>query len=160
MGLQPSPYYFFSSVFRSSVFCILRASSGPRRRRLFATFSPAMASLQRSALFEAIQKHDPHSVSIVHSVSGRTFRYGSLLHDVAAAKERLLQQTGRDDKSIVGERVAFLAENSYDYVGAHFSQAHDVFSWSKVLILVYSHPSELPRCQRHCGPSRTFIPCL
>lgn len=77
-----------------------------------------MASIQRSALFEAIQKHDSDSISVVHSLSGRTFQYGSLLNDVAAAKERLLQQTGRDEKSIVGERVAFLAENSYDYVGA------------------------------------------
>ena len=78
-----------------------------------------MASIQRSALFEALQNHDSQSTSVVHSLSGRTFKYGSLLHDVAAAKERLLQQTGRDEKSIVGERVAFLAENSYDYVGAH-----------------------------------------
>lgn len=75
-------------------------------------------SLQRSAFFEAIEKHDPNSISVVHSLSGRTFKYGSLLHDVAAAKERLLQQTGRDDNSIAGGRVAFLAENSYDYVGA------------------------------------------
>ena len=78
-----------------------------------------MASLQRSALFEALQQHDPKSTSIVHSLSGRTFQYGSLLHDVAKAKERLLQQTGKDEKGIEGERIAFLVENGYDYVGAH-----------------------------------------
>lgn len=81
-------------------------------------------TLQRSAFFEAIQKHNAQSPSIVHSKSRRTFKYGSLLHDVAAAKERLLQQTGKDERSIVGERVAFLAENSYDYVGARVSFEH------------------------------------
>ena len=78
----------------------------------------ASTPIQRSALFEALQKHDSDSTSIVHSLSGRTFKYGSLLHDVAAAKARLLKETGKDEKGIVGERVAFLAENSYDYVGA------------------------------------------
>lgn len=78
----------------------------------------APTPIQRSALFEALQTHDSDSTSIVHSLSGRTFKYGSLLHDVAAAKERLLKETGKDENGIVGERVAFLAENSYDYVGA------------------------------------------
>ena len=78
-----------------------------------------MAALQRSTLFETLQRHDADRTAVVHSLSGRSFTYGSLLHDVAAAKERLLRDTGRDDKSIVGERIAFLVENSYDYVGAH-----------------------------------------
>ena len=67
-------------------------------------------------LFQAIQKHDPDSVAIVHSDSGRTFKYGSLLHDVSAAKQRLLDAA--NGKPLSGERVAFLAENGYDYVGA------------------------------------------
>ena len=79
-----------------------------------------MAALQRSALFEAIQQHNPDSTAVVHSLSGRSFTYGSLLQDVAAAKEKLLIHTGKDESSIVGERVAFLIENGYDYVGAHF----------------------------------------
>lgn len=77
-----------------------------------------MAALQRSAFFEAIQKHDPDSTAVVHSLSGRSFKYGSLLQDVAAAKSRLLQTTGKNENSIVGERIAFLIENGYDYVGA------------------------------------------
>ena len=77
-----------------------------------------MAALQRSAFFEAIQKHDPDSTAVVHSLSGRTFKYGSLLHDVSAAKDRLLRATGKDESSIVGERIAFIIENGYDYVGA------------------------------------------
>ncbi|KAK3057826.1 hypothetical protein LTR09_000901 [Extremus antarcticus] len=75
-----------------------------------------MAALQRSTLFETLQQHDRDSTAIVHSLSGRSFTYGSLLHDVAAAKKRLLEHTKRDEATIVGERVAFLIENSYDYV--------------------------------------------
>ncbi|EMC94734.1 hypothetical protein BAUCODRAFT_578721 [Baudoinia panamericana UAMH 10762] len=75
-----------------------------------------MAGLQRSAFFEAIQRHDPEHTAVVHSLSGRAFKYGSLLPDVAAAKDRLLRATGKDESSIVGERIAFLVENSYDYV--------------------------------------------
>ncbi|KAK1808854.1 hypothetical protein LTR12_016776, partial [Friedmanniomyces endolithicus] len=75
-----------------------------------------MLPLQRSPFLEAIQKHDPHSTAIVHSLSGRSFTYGSILQDVAAAKERLLQTTGKDENGIVGERIAFLVENGYDYV--------------------------------------------
>ena len=78
-----------------------------------------MAALQRSTLFELMLEHQQDSLAIIHSLSGRSFTYGSLLHDVATAKERLLQETGKDEKSIAGERVAFLIENSYDYVGAH-----------------------------------------
>ncbi|TKA68944.1 hypothetical protein B0A55_08235 [Friedmanniomyces simplex] len=75
-----------------------------------------MVALQRSPFLEAIQRHDPSSTAIVHSLSGRAFTYGSLLQDVAAAKEKLLQTTGKDESSIVGERIAFLVENGYDYV--------------------------------------------
>jgi malonyl-CoA/methylmalonyl-CoA synthetase len=80
-----------------------------------------MAALQRSALFEAMIDHKQDSLAILHSLSGRCFTYGSLLHDVSVAKEKLLKETGKDEKSIAGERVAFLIENSYDYVGAHCS---------------------------------------
>ncbi|KAK5110273.1 hypothetical protein LTR62_006126 [Meristemomyces frigidus] len=75
-----------------------------------------VAALQRSAFIDAISKHDPNSTAVVHSLSGRSFKYGSLLQDVASAKERLLQTTGKDESSIVGERIAFLVENGYDYV--------------------------------------------
>lgn len=80
-----------------------------------------MASLPRTALFEAISKHDPQSTAVIHSLSGRTFTYGSLLKDVAAAKQRLAQNAGKDEKDMRGERIAFLVENSYDYVGARMS---------------------------------------
>nr|POF24737.1 acyl-coa synthetase family member 3, mitochondrial [Quercus suber] len=75
-----------------------------------------MASLQRTAFFDAIQTHDPKTDVVVHSLSGRSFQYGSLLQDVALTKQRLLHATGKDEQSIEGERIAFLIENSYDYV--------------------------------------------
>lgn len=51
----------------------------------------------------------------MHSISGRTFKYGELLGDVSLARERLYEASGRKDLN--GERIAFLVENSYDYVG-------------------------------------------
>ncbi|KAI5268190.1 acetyl-CoA synthetase-like protein [Aureobasidium subglaciale] len=74
------------------------------------------APLPRTPLFEAIKSHDPESSAVIHSNSGRNFSYGSLLKDVAAAKQRLANDANRDADSLRGERVAFLAENSYDYV--------------------------------------------
>jgi malonyl-CoA/methylmalonyl-CoA synthetase len=72
-------------------------------------------SIQRSVLVEAIQKHNPSTTAVVNHDSGSVFSYGQLLRDTAYAKERLLQTAGRDD--IGGERVAFLVENGYQYVG-------------------------------------------
>lgn len=60
-------------------------------------------------------EHDPESTSVVHCLSGRTFRYGELLPDVARARDRIYEAAGRSD--LQGERIAFLVENSYDYMG-------------------------------------------
>lgn len=72
-------------------------------------------ALPRLAVFEAIAKHDPESTVVVHSLSGRRFRYGELLGDVCRTRDKLHEAAGKDD--IHGERIAFLVENSYDYVG-------------------------------------------
>ncbi|KAH8766790.1 AMP-binding enzyme-domain-containing protein [Diaporthe sp. PMI_573] len=72
------------------------------------------STLPRLPVFEAISGHDPDSTVVVHSASQRTFRYGELLGDVCRMRNRLLEAAGRDD--IHGERIAFLVENSYDYV--------------------------------------------
>lgn len=66
-------------------------------------------------LFDAIARHDPESTAVIHSVSGRRFQYGELLGDVCRARNRLREAAGRDDLN--GDRIAFLVENSYDYVG-------------------------------------------
>lgn len=79
-------------------------------------FGRRMAStLPNSAIFKTLASHKSDDLAIVHSQSGRTFTYGSLIHDVAAAKDVLWERGGR--KSLKGERIAFLAENGYDYVG-------------------------------------------
>ena len=94
----------------------------PRFSRAFSYTSAAMAAaLQRSAFFEAMRQHDPSTTAVVNNDSGVAFSYGSLLRDVSRAKERLLQETGKDEKSIAGERIAFMVENGYDYVGADSS---------------------------------------
>lgn len=77
-----------------------------------------LATLQKSAFTDAIQRHDPESTAVVHSLSGRSFKYGSLLQDIALRKGQILSETGKNEESVAGERIAFLVENSYDYVGA------------------------------------------
>ncbi|OHW92868.1 AMP-binding enzyme [Colletotrichum incanum] len=71
-------------------------------------------SLPRLPLFEAISRHDPESTAVIHSLSGRRFKYGELLGDVRRARNKLLDSAGKSDLN--GERIAFLVENSYDYV--------------------------------------------
>lgn len=74
-----------------------------------------MSSLPDRPLFRALRNHDPERTAVVHSVSGRTFTYGNLVAEVVRAKDRLAETTS--GKPLAGERVAFLAENSFDYVG-------------------------------------------
>ncbi|KAL2154976.1 hypothetical protein VTH82DRAFT_3652 [Thermothelomyces myriococcoides] len=72
------------------------------------------STLPRLPVFEAIARHDPDSTTVIHSRSGRRFRYGELLGDVCKVRNRLHEAAGKDN--IDGERIAFLVENSYDYV--------------------------------------------
>ncbi|PTB65994.1 acetyl-CoA synthetase-like protein [Trichoderma citrinoviride] len=77
----------------------------------------AAAALPRLPVFEAVARHDAASLAVVHSLSGRRFAYGQLLGDVRRARGRLLEARGRGHgEDLDGERVAFLVENSYDYV--------------------------------------------
>ncbi|MCJ1304423.1 hypothetical protein MMC08_007235 [Hypocenomyce scalaris] len=75
------------------------------------------STLPKLPVFEAIAGHDPQSTAVVHSTSGRRFTYGGLLTDVTEAKDRLRQAAG--DTNMDGQRVAFLVENGYDYVGSN-----------------------------------------
>jgi acyl-CoA synthetase (AMP-forming)/AMP-acid ligase II len=86
------------------------------------------STLPRLPIFEALSRHDPKSTVVVHSASGRKFTYGELLSDVAEGKEKLLKEGGG---VIDGERIAFLVENSYDYVGAQNSlPSYVCWDWS------------------------------
>ncbi|KAF9895227.1 hypothetical protein FE257_000129 [Aspergillus nanangensis] len=75
-----------------------------------------LSTLPNLPLFRALQNHDTSSPAVIHSVSQRSFTYGNLVTDIVHAKKRLLESTGGREDDIVGERIAFLADNSYDYV--------------------------------------------
>ncbi|KAG4031502.1 hypothetical protein MFRU_009g02730 [Monilinia fructicola] len=118
MPLQPPVVSMFCT--RRSFFLPRHLTSSLLRSPLKASlppvyFSARMAStLPKLPLFEAISSHDPKSTSVIHSVSGRRFTYGQLLHDVAERRDSLSNEAG--PKGLEGERIAFLVENSYDYV--------------------------------------------
>ena len=69
-----------------------------------------------ASTLRAIARHDPNSIAILHSVSGRHFTYGELYTDILQERDSLRSLAGSD--GLAGQRVAFLIENSYDYVGA------------------------------------------
>jgi len=74
------------------------------------------STLPRIPVFEAIASHDPQSTAVIHSKSGRRFTYGELLRDIADARNTIRHSAGK--QRMESERVAFLVENGYDYVGA------------------------------------------
>jgi malonyl-CoA/methylmalonyl-CoA synthetase len=89
-----------------------------QRCRSFSSSSACVTTkLLSPSIFQALADHDPKSPAIVHSASNKTFNYGNLVRDVALSSEKLLGQSGRTQLN--GERIAFVAENGYDYVGAH-----------------------------------------
>ena len=91
-------------------------------------------------IFRAIASHDPHSTAIIHSISNRSFTYGELLKDVEGAKIRLYHQlkaAAPDHEAVGGQRVAFLIENGYDYVGANVDLLCDI----SVVLIRDSDPS-------------------
>jgi len=148
-NLLPSVLSFSSSVgrFRSSVFLSTARVTNNR----------AMASLPRTPLFEAITKHDPNSVAVVHCISGRSFTYGHLLKDIIATKERIAKDAGRDAKGIEGERIAFVVENGYDYVGAHTPIHTPRIVRQPLIDTFHSEPLVNSRQQCYCSPSCSCI---
>lgn len=107
-----------------------------------------LSTLPRLPILEAVAAHDPESTAVVHALSRRRFTYGQLLPDVAAARDRLRDATA--GKPLTGERVAFLIENSYDYVGMlvpKLTNASVHVSLTGVLILRDMKP---PHERSHC----------
>lgn len=112
------------------------------QRSFVAPQSLRMAStLPKLPVFEAIANHNPQSTAVIHSKSGRRFTYGELLRDIADARNILRQTAG--EQRLEGERVAFLVENGYDYVGA--KQA--VFVPREVVLIACSNPAFHPQQQ-------------
>jgi malonyl-CoA/methylmalonyl-CoA synthetase len=85
------------------------------------------STLPRLPIFEAIASHDPYSTAVVHAISRRSFTYGELIKDVAEAKHKLHLEAGTD--RLDGQRIAFLVENGYDYVGAAACLAFEIFTY-------------------------------
>lgn len=97
-----------------------RAGSALRRRECGRWSSTTISALlPRLPILEAIASHDPKSTAIIHSVSQRSFTYGQLLQDVALAygKYDAIDSTTGGRNGLRGERMVFMVENSYDYVG-------------------------------------------
>lgn len=86
------------------------------------------STLPNLPLFAALKDHNPSRTAIVHSASSRSFTYGNLVADVLQAKQDLLSKAG--DKGLAGERIPFLIENSYDYVGISPSLFPFCFIWA------------------------------
>lgn len=99
----------------------LQPSTQTAYTRLFSTAKGLLAQLPNTHIFRALREHDPSSLAVVHSLSGQSFTYGNLTADVLRAKEDLDHKAAETKGKLSGERVAFMAENSYDYVGAYFS---------------------------------------
>ncbi|KAJ5778722.1 hypothetical protein N7520_001968 [Penicillium odoratum] len=77
------------------------------------SYTKLLSTLPNIPIFRALQNHDPSSLAVVHSASNRSFTYGNLVADVLRVKDDLERKASG---KLSGERVAFLAENSYDYV--------------------------------------------
>ncbi|KAK5992544.1 Acyl-CoA synthetase family member 3 [Cladobotryum mycophilum] len=75
-----------------------------------ASSSTSTSVLPRLPIFEAVARHDPESIAVVHSLSGRSFTYGQLLGDVRRARDRLREASGRDDLDVT--LLAVLAARS------------------------------------------------
>lgn len=76
----------------------------------------SLSTLPNLPLFQAIKNHNESNPAVIHSASTRSFTYGNLVADILQQKEKLAQTAG---DGVRGERIAFLAENSYDYVGVY-----------------------------------------
>jgi hypothetical protein len=111
--------------------------------------------VQRSAFLEAIQKHNPSSTAVVNHDNGTSFSYGTLLHDVACAKEQLVRSHSQN--GLAGERVAFLVENGYDYVGMDMLLVARLYC-TVLTLLDDSHLAVCIRMQRYRCTSGPVVP--
>ena len=83
-----------------------------------------------SPLLGAISAHRHDACAIVRSDSDKSFSYGKLYQDIADAKMRLRQDLFQGRKPD-GQRVAFMSDNGYDYVGAP-SINHQTGPWRSI----------------------------
>ena len=106
------------------------------RKASVLSHAKLLSTLPDIPIFRALQNNDPSSLVVTHSVSSRSFTYGNLVADVLHAKEELERKASKPLGKLNGERVAFLAENSYDYVG---TVASFIFSFHVLLPDLETH---------------------
>lgn len=104
------PSLRFTSNFKLLAIPVRFQSRSFTGRQLFRMAS----TLPKLPVFKAIANHDPSSIAVIHCASGRRFTYGQLLKDVTDSREKLVQSAA--GQRLDGQRIAFLVENSYDYV--------------------------------------------
>lgn len=103
---------------RGSTFLLkkLIANNHGQHRRLSSSINSTKSN--QSNLFQALSAHDPLSVAVEHSRTGRKFTYADLTRDILEARKHLIQKCStRGVSSLRGERVAFAATNDYYSVG-------------------------------------------
>ncbi|PCH07929.1 AMP-dependent synthetase/ligase [Penicillium occitanis (nom. inval.)] len=107
---------------RRSTFLLkqLVANNHGQHRRLSSSIN--LCQSNQSNLFQALSAHDPLSVAVEHSRTGRKFTYADLTRDILEARKHLIQKcSARGVSSLKGERVAFAAMNDYNSVVNLFS---------------------------------------
>lgn len=87
------------------------------KRLHLPTIYRSASTLSKFPVLEAIANHDPDSPAVIHSTTRHRFTYGNLLKDTVRAIERL-QSLKPAGERLEGQRIAFLVQNGYDYVGA------------------------------------------
>lgn len=70
-----------------------------------------ISTLPASGIFKTLAQHDSTTTAI--TCSHGVFCYGQLLQDAAALKDRM----GKSRDRLESGKIAFMVENSYDYVG-------------------------------------------
>lgn len=112
------------------------------------------ARLHSTPLLKILDEQDASSIAIVHQNTGTAFSYGSLVRDVAVARNALMESTG--NKSLAGERIGFIVENGYSFVG---TTAPSVAIQALLLTRTDSYVLSHPGIQCRCGAFGTLSPC-
>ena len=85
----------------------------------YPNYQVRMAStLPKNVLFQALVDHDAQSTAIAQTSTRQKFTYGQLVRDVAYG--RVCLDGKLKAMQVKSECIAFLAENGYEYVGAHY----------------------------------------
>ncbi|CAZ86057.1 unnamed protein product [Tuber melanosporum] len=125
--------------------------STTRQARRMIRRNITVETLPRLPIFEALSKHNPKSIAIVHSESGDKFTYDSLLSDTAKLKRKLLEKAKVDD--LQEQRVALFVENGYNYVVSLLG----IFAAGGIAVPLHPNhpPGELHYVAKNSAP--TFI---